>query len=336
MDEDQQPRNGSLLDDDVASVETPARMTSADDADLPLLDESTEGARFVAEVVETPSDIEPDVVVVDAEVVEDTEPDDEVEFVDEITVEPEEDVETREVVVFDDLAEEEVAPEPEPPATAVNPDAEIDAYSPFRTPPEPVVTPEEPADATTEMTQADLLAAERAERKAARDKALGTVERTPEPEPAPPVKVQSNDKFFPSLGLFLLRMAITVVFGVRAVQHFTNLQDTSDLIGTTWIPQPGIMALVLCVGEILIAVGMLFGILTRIAGLGVTIVATSALVFVWWGASNPFVADRFGFVGEYELVLAAVGLLYLLVGAGAWSVDGSVRRARRRRKETGD
>ena len=80
------------------------------------------------------------------------------EFVDEITVEPEEDVETREVVVFDDLAEEEVAPEPEPPATAVNPDAEIDAYSPFRTPPEPVVTPDVPADATTEMTQADLAA----------------------------------------------------------------------------------------------------------------------------------------------------------------------------------
>ena len=60
--------------------------------------------------------------------------------------------------------------------------------------------------------------------------------------------------------------------------------------------------------------------------------AGGALAFVMWGPWSPFVPGQPGFLGEFELLLAAVGLLFLLVGAGGWSVDRSFRSARQRDK----
>lgn len=346
MDEDQQRPDASPTDIRDGEIgETPARMSDAVD-EQGASDDGAEGSRFVADSGEASP--EPEGVAEEQTVEESGDADEQVETEATPTEmldldEPDREVITEQVIddaeapVEDLVIEAEPAPNPVPPQDAVDTESDAANYSPFRTPPQPAVqTPEEPGDATSEMSQADLLAAERAERKAARDKALGTVARVPEPEPAAPVTVRTTDKFFPSLGLFLLRLVVALIFGIRAVQHFTNLQATTDLIATTWIPEPGIMALVLCGGEILIAAGLLLGVLTRVAGFGVAAVAGGALVFVLWGASNPFVEGQFGFVGEYELVLVAVGLLYILVGGGAWSVDGSFRRARQRRKETGD
>jgi uncharacterized membrane protein YphA (DoxX/SURF4 family) len=225
-----------------------------------------------------------------------------------------------------------------PPADAIDADAE---YSPFRDAATTTAVASGAAATadtapTAEFSQAQMLAAERAERKAARDKALGNVTRTPEPEPTPTPTVRTTDKFFPSLGLFLLRIVLAGIFGIRSVQHFTNLQATHDIIAATAIPEPAIMAIVLCAGEMLIALGLLFGLLTRVAGFGVSAIAVLALAFVYWGAANPFVEGRFGFSGEYELLLAAVGLLILFTGGGGWGFDRRFRRNRQRRKDTGD
>lgn len=250
------------------------------------------------------------------------------------------DVQTVEVPATPEAPDDASVAEPAhpltPPAGAIDPEAE---YSPFR---DAAATAAVASAAgaetapTAEFSQAQMLAAERAERKAARDKALGNVTRTPEPEPTPTPTVRTTDKFFPSLGLFLVRLVLAGIFGIRAVQHFTNLQMTNDLIAATAIPEPAIMAVVLCAGEMLIALGLLFGLLTRVAGFGVAAIAALALAFVYWGASNPFVAGHFGFSGEYELLLAAVGLLILFTGGGGWGFDRRFRRNRQRRKATGD
>lgn len=220
-----------------------------------------------------------------------------------------------------------------PPPDAIDTEAD---YSPFRQPVEPTSILPVDSDDTTQLTQAELLAQERAERKAARDKALGNVERTPEPEPTPLPVVPTTDKAFASLGLFLFRLVLAGIFGIRGIQHFTNLQATSDVIATTWIPEPSIMAIVLSAAELAIAVSLLIGLLTRVSGFGVAAIAILALVFVLWGQTNPFADATFGFSGEYELVLAGAGLLLLCVGGGGWSIDRRIRRNWQRRKMTGD
>ncbi len=165
------------------------------------------------------------------------------------------------------------------------------------------------------------------EARAARDKMLGKVER-PAGELTIVRGARTNDKFFGALGLFLLRLVTAVIMGVRGYQHLTDFHGTQVFLTKVGIPDPHTMAWVLGIGECLCALGLLFGALTRVAGLGVAAIAIGALTFVKWGKVNPFVHGQPGFNGELELLLSGVGLLFVLLGAGGWSIDGGVRRAR--------
>ncbi|GAB3622422.1 hypothetical protein GCM10027418_05040 [Mariniluteicoccus endophyticus] len=170
-------------------------------------------------------------------------------------------------------------------------------------------------------------AAERERRRAERDQALGTRRKAvEEPEAAAVVKPKrTTDKFFGSLGLFLLRLVTAAIMGLHGLWKVMNLGDVETMLNQTVIPEPKIMAMVLAGSEIAIAVALLFGMLTRFAGLGVALIGIGALVFVKW-VQNPF--KGYSLSGELELLLGAVGLLFLLLGGGGWSVDAAFRRGR--------
>lgn len=246
-----------------------------------------------------------------------------------------------------------MADEPVPPAGAI--DSEAAASSPadiavaatdvadesaaeyrlYRSDSEPRLAATPTEAETSHPTQEEILAAERAERKAARDKALGNVPRSPEVELAPLPQVRTTDKFLGSLGLFLLRVIVAGIFGLRGIQHLTNLADTNSLIANTWLADyldPAVFAIVLGAAELLIALALVLGLLVRVAGFGVTAISVLALAFVLWGATSPFV-EKFGFTGEYELLLAGVGLLFMTLGGGGWAVDRSFRKSRQARKD---
>ena len=120
--------------------------------------------------------------------------------------------------------------------------------------------------------------------------------------------------------------------GIRGLGILTNLGAAGDAFAATRIPEPRIMALVTGVSALAIAVALVFGLLVRVAGLGVLLIAAGALVFVQWGPWSPFVEGRPGFVGELELLLAVVGLLFLLVGGGGFGLDRSFRKSREKDK----
>lgn len=210
--------------------------------------------------------------------------------------------------------------------------------------------PEE-ANASVRAEQARLRA-EREARRAAREAAIRPLPGRPDPvavagvddldlgEPAPRTIVRervvtrrSTDSFLPSLSLFILRLIVAVILGIRGVSVLLDLQTTTDLIATTVLPVPAVLAIVLGAAEIAIAVALVFGLLTRVAGLGVTTIGVSALAFVLWGPWSPFVAGQPGFTGELELLLAAVGFLFVAVGGGAWGLDHGFRV---RRSEDGN
>lgn len=182
--------------------------------------------------------------------------------------------------------------------------------------------------------EAQKLAAERAARKEARDAALAAVAPAPVAAPEPVViRHRTNDRFFGSLGIFLVRLVVAGIFAIRGYQMLGDLAATQESLAQTLLaPYAQLLAIVVGATHLLIALALILGLLTRVAGLGVLLVAGGALAFVWWGPWSPFVAGQSGFLGELELLLATVGLLLLLIGGGGWSIDRSFRSARAKDK----
>jgi uncharacterized membrane protein YphA (DoxX/SURF4 family) len=248
-----------------------------------------------------------------------------------------------ETVVVEPPAEETVAlasgPETVEP-TAVVPQ-EITSYplpappgdSIFRQP-SPTSGPDfEPTRVEQVTDEEQKLAAERAARREARSVALAATAPVPLAAPEPViVHKRTNDKFWGSVGLFLLRLVLAAILAVRGLNILTDIPAAQAQFAQTVIPYPSIMAIVTGVAALLIALSLVLGLLTRVAGLGIALIGGGALAFVEWGNWSPFIAGRPGFLGDYELLLTAAGVLLLCIGAGDWSLDRSVRAGRERNK----
>ncbi len=221
---------------------------------------------------------------------------------------------------------------PDEPVVATAPTEAI-----FR-PPTPTSAPSpEPTRVEPISEEEQRLAAERAARREAREAALAAP--APQPLVAPePVVIhkRTNDKFWGSLGLFLLRIVLAGIFAIRGLNILTDIPAAQAEFAKTVLafypPGPQVMAIVTGVASLLIALALLLGLLTRLAGLGIALIAGGALALVYWGPWSPFVQGQPGFLGEYQLLLAVVGLLLLFIGGGGWSLDRSFRAGRERNK----
>ncbi|OYO24128.1 hypothetical protein CGZ93_04735 [Enemella dayhoffiae] len=170
-------------------------------------------------------------------------------------------------------------------------------------------------------------AAERQRRRQERDQALGTRRKAVEPAAAPvaPKPKRTTDKFLGSFGLLILRLVTAGIMGIHGYAKAMDITKVQQMLNDTIIPEPVIMSYVLAASEVAIAVALVLGMLTRLAGLGVAAIGIGALVFVKW-IQNPFTGNSLS--GELELLLGAVGVLLLCVGAGGASVDAAFRRRR--------
>lgn len=187
------------------------------------------------------------------------------------------------------------------------------------------------------------LEAEREERRRIREQALAAAVAVAEQTPAAGDETEAAvveldvprreiTKFGPSLGLFLMRVVIAGVMGIHGAQKLLDLPAAEQLFGRTILPYPNYFAIGVGIAEVLIALALLLGLMSRMAGLGVALIAGGALALYQWGSWSIFRAGEMGFLGEYELVLAAAGLVLLFVGAGGWSMDAGFRRRRDIRK----
>ena len=197
----------------------------------------------------------------------------------------------------------------------------------------PMSPSQEPTTVEQLSDEEAKLAAERAARRDARVAALAATAPVAIAAPAPViVHKRTNDKFWGSLGLFLLRLVVAAIFAIRGLNIVTDIPAAEATFAKTILPEPQLMAIVTGVASLLIALSLVLGLLTRLAGLGIALIAGGVLAFVLWGPWSPFVAGQPGFLGELELLLAAVGLLFLLIGGGGWSLDRSFRAGRERDK----
>ncbi|PIE21013.1 MAG: hypothetical protein CSA64_04060 [Arachnia propionica] len=167
----------------------------------------------------------------------------------------------------------------------------------------------------------------------ARDERLGVVPPVPESEKqeeAKPVR-RSTDGFFGSFGLFVLRLVAAAILGVIGYQILTPVDRTVEFLSQTMIPEPRLVAWILGFTLGAMALLLVIGLMQRFVGLLMMLLGIGSLVFIRWGNFLPFVPGQEGFIGDRDLLLAAVGLLLLTLGGGAWGIDGAIRRGRSRR-----
>jgi len=172
----------------------------------------------------------------------------------------------------------------------------------------------------------------RQEERAARERALGKVPPTADDVALPPPERDRNDRFIPSIGLFLLRIALAAILGVRGVQVLFNIDATTAWLTDHHVPQADVVVWALAFVLLVIALMLVFGLGTRAAGLLTAAMAIALLVFVRWGYSSVFVDGQAGFTGDWDALVAAIGIALLCLGSGGWAIDAAMRYSRAKRK----
>lgn len=122
---------------------------------------------------------------------------------------------------------------------------------------------------------------------------------------------------------FFLRMALTAVFFYHGSQKAfgwfggDGWEATMALwTGAAGVHLPYAVVALLIVAELVAAVGLFFGFLTRLAGLCVFVIMAGALFYIHGGTTFDAV--------EYPLVLMAAGISLFFIGGGHLSIDRAI------------
>ena len=170
--------------------------------------------------------------------------------------------------------------------------------------------------------------------KEARNQRLGLVQTSDANAVRDPSPVRRRGVgHFGSFGLFVLRLVTAAIIGVVGYQVLSDIDATAEFLGATLLPEPRLVAWIVGFGLAVLAVLLVIGLAVRVAGLLLAVVAVGSLVFIRWGQFSPFVAGMEGFLGDHDLLLAAVGILFFSLGGGRWGIDGAFVKARETARE---
>lgn len=129
--------------------------------------------------------------------------------------------------------------------------------------------------------------------------------------------------------LTALRIAVGIIFIAHGFQKLVDIGGTAQAFAGMGIPMPFTATYLAIAGELLGGIGLLLGLLTRLAALGPALVMITAIWFVHWG--KGLYAQNGGW--EFPLTLLLVSIYFVARGAGAFSIDYAISRARARRRE---
>lgn len=134
------------------------------------------------------------------------------------------------------------------------------------------------------------------------------------------------------VGAFISRVFLGIVILPHGLQKLLGLFGGAGFSGTVEFfvgsGIPAFIAVLIIIGESFGALGLIFGFLSRLAALGIVIIMLGAIVtvhlkngfFMNWSGSGP--GEGF----EYHMLAVGLGLVVLIKGGGAWSVDRAVSR----------
>lgn len=125
-----------------------------------------------------------------------------------------------------------------------------------------------------------------------------------------------------------LRVMTGVILATHGALKLLDVQGTAHGFQQLGIPYPHYAVYLAIAGELLGGIGLILGLLTRIAALGTLATMAVAIGYVHFG--HGLLAKNGGW--EYPLVLALVSLFFVTNGGGPASLDALFARNR----ETGD
>ncbi|MBI5157998.1 MAG: DoxX family protein [Acidimicrobiia bacterium] len=123
-----------------------------------------------------------------------------------------------------------------------------------------------------------------------------------------------------SAALFIVRVAIGIVFLAHGIKHFRNREKTMRWTASIGFSSPSIQWFFMSFAEIGVGLSLMLGLLTSFGAAGVISLMTVAFWTVhrhagFWITARP---DE-GW--EYAFVLTAAAWALALLGAGEWSLD---------------
>jgi len=135
------------------------------------------------------------------------------------------------------------------------------------------------------------------------------------------------------LGPLLARVALGVVFFAHGSQKLLGWFGGHGWSGTIGFMHdklgiPAAFAALAIIAEFFGALGVLTGLLTRLAAFGIFCVMAVSVFQVH--LANGFFADKHGF--EYPLTLGLIALSLVFSGGGSWSLDALICRLCKKRK----
>jgi putative oxidoreductase len=131
--------------------------------------------------------------------------------------------------------------------------------------------------------------------------------------------------------LTIVRIVLGVLFfahGAQKALGWFGGQGYSAAIGsfTTHMGIPYVFAVLAIMAEFLGGIGLILGLLTRVAAFGITVNMAVAIAMVH-GANGLFMnwtGNQHGEGFEYHLLVLAIATLLMVRGAGAWSLDHAI------------
>jgi len=125
--------------------------------------------------------------------------------------------------------------------------------------------------------------------------------------------------------LAVLRVVTGLIFAVHGGQKLFvyGFEGVSGAFGGMGIPMPGITGPLVALVEFFGGLALIFGLLTRLAGFGLSVTMLGAMLFVH--AAAGFLLPN-GI--EFTLALFAGAVALMLAGPGAYSLDAALGRRR--------
>lgn len=114
--------------------------------------------------------------------------------------------------------------------------------------------------------------------------------------------------------LLIARIALGLPFIFHGAQIAFGAFGGSGLTGFTKMGSPMVVAVLVGYGEFLGGLGVLFGVLSRIASVGLLVIMLGAIFTVH--LSHGYNVQKEGF--EYALTLALLALVIIVVGPARW------------------
>ena len=127
-----------------------------------------------------------------------------------------------------------------------------------------------------------------------------------------------------------LRVVTGLAFFYHGYDKVCNMgvAKVAPFFGGVGIPLPELMAYLVSYGELAAGIGLILGLFTHWAAKISTVIIIGAIGFVHWGASGGWFFG-YGADGgyEYQLLLLAASIFFLVSGPGRFSLD--TRRAQK-------